>query len=323
MEKVLVTGVTGFIGSNLAKELVGRGYKVYGFERFVTGRDHRVEEEFLKGVEILTCDIDDYHSVSGAMKKVDPDLVFHLASLSPVRESFERPFPYIDTHVVGTANIAYSMLELPNSERRRLIYASTAEVYGFQEITPTKESAALNPSSPYATVKAACDMYIRMMSRVYGLNAAVIRCTNSYGRKLDASFFIEYLVVTMLKGDRVYIGAPDSLRDYMYVTDHVNAYLKAMEGKKVSGEAFNASTGEMRSNKDTAYKIADMIGFGRKGITLGKYPSGYPSRPIESDQTAISLDSSKIARVFGWKPTVSLDDGLKKTIKYWSERIKS
>jgi dTDP-glucose 4,6-dehydratase len=319
-EKILVTGVTGFIGSHLVQELVKRKYSVFGLMKPATNRNPRLLKEFLNGATLVTCDITDYNSVKETLKNVDPDIVVHLAALSPVRESFDKPFPYISTNIIGTMNIAYSMLELPNFKSKKLIYASTAEVYGIQKTRPTREDSILNPSSPYANTKAMTDVQLRMMANVHGLNTTIMRCTNSYGRKIDTSFFVEYVVTTMLKGEKVYIGAPDSLRDYMYVSDHVNAYVKAIEHKEISGEAFNASTEDMISNKDAAYKIAGMIGFDKKKIMLGEYPPGYPSRPIESDQPFIHLDSTKIRKSLGWKPEVSLDVGLKKTIELWKQK---
>jgi nucleoside-diphosphate-sugar epimerase len=321
-ERILVTGVTGFIGSHLVRELVGmKRYSVFGLMRYTTNRNPRLLEEFLKGAEPVICDITDYHSIKNTIKRVNPDVIVHLAALSPVRDSFEKPFAYVNTNIVGTMNIAYSMLELPNFKQRKLVYASTAEVYGIQEKYPTREDSILNPSSPYANTKAMTDVQLRMMARVYGLNVTLMRCTNSYGRKIDTSFFIEYLVTTMLKKEKVYVGAPDSLRDYMYVSDHVNAYIKAIEKKDVSGEAFNASTENMISNKDVAYRIADLMGFDKKNIILGKYPPDYPTRPIESDQPFIHLDSTKIRRVLGWRPEIGLDKGLRVTIDLWKKSM--
>lgn len=321
MDKILVTGATGFIGSHLVQELVKKRYAVYGLMKPATNRNPHIINEFLKGATLVNCDITDYFSVRNALKSVDPDIVVHLAALSPVRDSFDKPFAYVNTNIIGTMNVAYAMLEFPDFRKKKLIYASTAEVYGIQKTSPTKEDAVLNPSSPYANTKAMTDVQLRMMDNIYGLNTTVMRCTNSYGRKIDTSFFVEYIITTMQKSEKVYIGAPESLRDYMYVSDHVNAYIKAIEKKEVRAQAFNASTENMISNKDAAYKIADMIGFDKKKIVLGKYPPNYPNRPIESDQSFIHLDSTKIRKALGWKPEVSLETGLKKTIELWKSRI--
>lgn len=323
MKKVLVTGVTGFIGSHLALRLVNEGYDVYGITKPSVSKDMGNFQDFLKDVKVLNCDISDYHAIYGAFRKADVDIVVHLAALSPVRDSFERPFSYAQTNAIGTMNIAHSMLDLPGSKERRLIYASTAEVYGAQKVSPIKEDAPMNPTSPYAVTKVATDMYLRMMTRVYGLKATVMRCTNTYGRKLDASFFIEYLITNMLRGNKVYIGAPNSIRDYMYVDDHVNAYVKVIEHPEVNGEAFNIGGGAGISNRDAAFKIADMIGYDKKSsLILGEYPPGYPFRPIESDQPFIVLDSTKAFEMLGWKQEVSFEEGLRRSIEFWREKLK-
>ena len=321
MLKVLVTGVTGFIGSHLAAELVKRNYEVYGLVKHVPSRDQRVFKEFLGDVNLLNGDTTSFLSMLNALKSINPDVVVHLAALSPVRVSFERPFESMQANLIGTMNIAHSILELPDSNNRRLIAASTAEVYGLQTEQPVREDTVLNPTSPYAVAKAAIDMYLRMMITSYGLNAVIMRSTNSYGRKFDKSFMVEYLVTEMLKGNKIYIGAPDSVRDYMYVDDHVNAYVLAIENEASQKDVFNVSTGTGITNKNITLKIAEKVGFDQTKIVFGSYPPDYPYRPLGSDQPFILLDSHKIRSKLGWNPKVSLDDGLRKVIDHWSKSL--
>jgi len=320
MKKILITGVTGFIGSHLALEL-SRRYQVFGAVRPCIGRDQKLLQSLSAKVTLTRCDITDFQSVTGCLRRVDPDVVIHLAALSPVRDSFETPFAYVRANVDGTLNIAHGLLTLPKFEKRRLIYASTAEVYGIQQGRQVREDAALNPSSPYANTKSMTDTYLRMMTPVYGLSTTVMRCINSYGRKNDTGFFVEYVISTMLRGEKVYVGAPDSTRDYMYVSDHVGAYVAALNHPEIRGEAFNATPGGEISNADLALKLAETIGFSKRKLMLGKYPPNYPLRPLASDQPHIDLDPGKIKRMLGWKPQVKLDDGLARTIEYWKKRL--
>lgn len=317
-KRVLVTGISGFIGSHLAKKLVERGYEVYGVVKYVVGRDMKILENISKDIIVVTCDIADYNSVESTLQNVMPDYVIHLAALSPVRLSFEKPFEFQMNNYIGTLNIAHSMLKLPDYENRRLVVASTAEVYGIQpKNEPYKEGTELRPSSPYAVSKAAKDMYIRMMMEVYGLNATVMRCINTYGRKHGKGFLVEYLINQMLEGNKIYIGAPDSVREYMYVDDHVDAYIRAMEDEKARGEVFNVSPGRPMTNAELAIMLADMIGYDKNNLVLGSYPPNYPRRPLSSDQPYLALDATKIKEVLGWKTSVTLEEGLKKTIEYW------
>ncbi len=320
--KVLVTGITGFIGSELAHRLLEEKHEVFGFVQYVTGRELRAIADIKDKINIITCDIRDYHSVRNSLKKIEPDVVLHLAALSPVRLSFEHPFEYMQTNLIGTINIAESLMELFGPHKVRLVVASTAEVYGIQDEKPFTEDMSLKPSSPYAVAKAALDMYMRMLFMVYNFNGVVMRTSNTFGRKYDFSFFTEYLISEMLKGNDVYIGAPDSIRDYIYVDDHVNGYLLAMTNPKAKGEIFNIAGGVGITNKEWALKIAREIGFDVKKIHFGKYPPGYPYRPLASDQPYLVLDASKAKKILGWKQTVVPEEGLRRIIDYLKTKVK-
>ena len=320
MSRVLITGVTGFIGSHLAEKLVEK-YEVYGVVRRVANRRLAAIKKILADITLVTGDLSDYVSIRNALKTIKPDVVFHLGALTPVRDSFERPFEYQQVNFLGTINVAHAMLELPDPETRKLIAASTAEVYGSQEKRPLKEETVLKPTSPYAVSKAAADIYLQMMFQTYGLNGTILRPANTYGRKFDVSFMVEYLVTQMLKGEKVYIGAPNSVRDYMCVDDHVNAYLLAMKKEEAKGQVFNVGTGVGTSNRELAERIADKIGYDKNSMVIGSYPPGYPYRPLVSDQPHIVLDATKIKTRLGWRPTVSLDDGIDKVISYFKDKL--
>jgi nucleoside-diphosphate-sugar epimerase len=311
----------GFIGSHLAEKLVDDGNEVYGVVRRVANRNLEVIRKVLKDVTLISGDITDYTSIRNAMKTVNPDTVTHLAALTPVRDSFERPFEYQQANLVGTMNVAHAMLELPDPQTRKLVAASTAEVYGLQGKEPLKETLALRPTSPYAVSKAAADLYLQMMFHTYDLNGSVLRPTNSYGRKFDTSFIIEYLVTQMLRGEEVYVGAPDSVRDYMYVDDHVNAYLLVIKSAKATGQVYNAGTEVGISNRKLAEMIAERIGYNRKRIKFGQYPPGYPYRPSISDQPSIVLDAMQIRKALNWSPKIQLGEGINKVISYFQERM--
>ncbi len=320
MTRALITGITGFIGSRLAERLLGDRVEVYGVARRVASRNLETINHLMKDITLLSGDVSDYVSIRNAVKTANPDVIFHLAAISPVRDSFERPFEYQHINYIGTMNVAHSLLELQDPQTRKLIAASTAEVYGIQANEPLKESLPLHPSSPYAVSKAAGDLYLRMMFHSFNLKGTVLRPTNSFGRKSDTSFVIEYLVTQMLKGQKVYIGSPDSVRDYMYVDDHVNAYVLAMKKPKANSQIYNVGTMVGVNNKELAFMIAEKIGFDKENIVLGSYPHDYPYRPPVSDQPSIVLDSTKIWQELDWRPKVSLSEGLDKTIAYFRKK---
>lgn len=319
MTSVLVTGATGFIGSWLTTKLVEEGYDTYCLVRHVA-RGHMLPiKDILDKVRLIEGDLTEYHSIRSTIRASRPQIILHLGALTPVKLSFTDPFPFVDINFLGTVNIVHSIIE--ESPKTRLIAASTAEVYGYQKkLKPFTEDLQLNPASPYAVSKAAADMYIRMSGEVYSLRCTILRPTNTYGRQHEIGFIVEYLITNMLKGLPVYIGTPDSVRDYMYIEDHVNAYLKVMGSEKTEGEVFNVSTGIGISNRKLAEKISLIIGYAGK-IIYGSYPPGYPQRPTYADPPYLVLDNSKVKNVTGWSPKYTLNEGLKETFDYLRQTL--
>lgn len=314
---VLITGITGFIGSNLAQALVGEGYDVYGLVRHVSRSELRSLEPVLEKIHFVEGDLGEYHSMRSAVSSTAPKAVIHLGALTPVRHSFEDPFPYAKINFEGTMNVAHAILE--SSPNARLISASTAEVYGWQPHVPTPENARLNPSSPYGVSKAAADEYLRMAIKIYGLKATVLRCNNTYGRIGEKGFLVEYIASAMLAGRTVYIGAPSHVRDYMFVDDQVDAYLRALQDERSVGEVFNVSPGNPVTNIELAKKIAKIVEYSGR-IVEASYPPGYPTRPANWDTDYIVLNSGKIRSGLGWKPSVTLDGGLEKVVDLWKQK---
>lgn len=324
MVKVLLTGITGFIGNHLARELVKRGFSVYGIVRNVTGRTLKPLKDVLDDVVLLTADITDFGSLLNALRTADPDFIIHLAAYSPVSFSFEKPFSYMKVNLEGTMNMVESIRRMPDYENRRLLFASSAEVYGYHENSEKKinEDMPLHPTSPYAVSKAAADMYLRMVVKVFDMDVVILRPINTFGRKYETRFIVEYLITKMLIDKKIYIGSPESIREYMYIDDHVNAYLLAMrKGKR--GQAYNISTEEGIANRCLARKIAEIIEFDKKKIIYGVYPPGYPLRPLQSDQPIVKLDSTKARIDLGWEPKFKLEEGLKKTIAALTRRARA
>lgn len=315
MTNVLVTGCTGFIGSNVTKKLVEKGYNVYGLARHVSRAALEPLNSVLDRIRLIEGDLSTYHSVNSAISAAQPQYIVHLGALTPVRLSFENPFPFVTINFQGTVNIVHAMLE--KVPKARLICASTAEVYGWQEKhKPIMETASLDPASPYAVSKVAADQYVRMAMKTYGLMATILRPINTYGRHGEKGYLVEYLVSSMLRGDTCYLGAPDSVRDYMFVDDHVSAYLLAIESEKAAFEVFNISPGNPVTNSELAKIIAKIIGFEGK-IVEGSYPPRYPQRPVQWDPDYLVLDSRKIRETLCWKPTVTIEEGLSTTIESW------
>jgi len=310
----LVTGATGFIGSALTKALLSRGHSVHALVRHASKRDLASLGEAVESIRFVEGDLTDYHSVESAVEEASPQVVVHLGALTPVRLSYDDPFPYLRVNLLGTCNLVHAVLE--RAPRARLVVASTAEVYGWQAREPIPESAPLRPSSPYGVSKSAADEYVQMAMKVYGLRATVLRCNNTYGRIGEAGFFVEYVISSMLRGGPVYVGTPDHVRDYMYVDDHINAYLLCIEDEAADGHVFNVSPNNAVSNIAVTRKLGQIIGYKGK-VVEGSYPPGYPRRPAKWDTDYIVLDSSSIRKILGWRPSVTLDEGLRKVVDVW------
>lgn len=316
---VLLTGITGFIGSELGRRLVQEGYKVHGLIRHTSSRSLEPINDYVDKVHLIQGDLREYHSARRAVRESDPEFILHLGAVTPVRLSFDDPFSCIDVNLRGTANLVDAALgRAPNL--RRFILASTMEVYGWQEKEePFGEDLPLNPASPYAVSKAAADMYVRMIGRVVDLNFTVLRPCNSYGRKHERGYVVEYLVTSMLRKEKVYLGTPNSVRDLMFVDDHVEAYVAAMSSEAANMQTFNVATGRGVRMKELADRIAEMTQY--KGDIIEGYPPGYPRRPGFADPKYLSLNPTRIKEQLGCEPKHDLLDGLGKTVDYWRERL--
>ncbi len=307
MTKVLVTGTSGFIGSNLAPKLIQRGYDVVGLERYVVGRQF---EGALK--RVVYADLNDHVAVKQIIQQEQPEIVIHLAALSPVAYSYAHWSEVLKTNFDATANLA-ELCRLNIKNFRQFIFAGTSEEYGQQRNFPIKESADLRPNSPYAVSKAAADKYLRMLHDAYGFPVTIIRPFNSYGRSGNVHFVTEKIISQMLQGaSTIKLGAFDPVRDFLYVDDHVEGYLKAVDNSRAVDRAFNICTGVGISIKDYVAKISSLIDW-RGNVEW----NSIPERP--NDIYCLIGDNSKAKEILGWTPRYSLDEGLQLTI----ERLRS
>lgn len=308
MEKVLVTGGTGFIGSELIQKLMAKGYDVEVLERYVTGRyGLNKSKEYVMHYANLT----DYPAIKHIIRESQPDYVIHLAAVSAVSFSYDHYVEVSEANYVGTVNLAEACYRNANNFKQ-FIFAGTSEEYGTtskgKEEVLTEESP-LNPNSPYAVAKVACDLYLKYMHKAYNFPFTTLRPYNTYGRKNNNHFFIESTITQMLKQGEVYLGDPGAIRDWMFVDDHVEGYIKALGNEKAIGEIIQLCTGKAYTTKETAELIAKLTEFKNK-----IFWNATPKRPL--DAYALRGDNSKAKRLLGWEPKVDLEEGLKRTIGY-------
>ncbi len=312
MERVLVTGATGFIGKELTAKLIEKGFEVHTLERYVTGRYTLDSKDSV--INHYT-NLIDYNATKKAVKDAQPEYCIHLAATTALSFSWDHPIEVTETNYLGTVNLAEACRDIPHF--KQFILAGTSEEYG---TTLTKisqrltEESPLTPNSPYSVAKVASDMYLlSYMRKAYGFPATVLRPFNTYGRRDNKHFFIERTITQMLDGKEVRLGDKAAVRDWLYVDDHVNGYIKALGNEKAIGEVIQLCTGVGHTIKETADAIARLIDF--KGNIVWNYTQ---RRPL--DAKILIGDNSKAKRLLGWEPRFTLEQGLKKTIEYWSKK---
>lgn len=307
--KVLITGSSGFIGSHLIERLKDE-YDVYALMRYTTGRYVLGE---LKDVKILFGDLREAFRIKEIVEYVQPDAVVHLGAMSAQSYSYGHPQETLETNFMGTVNLAESCYRLV-PHFKCFIFAGTAEEYGVQSCFPIKESAPLKAQSPYSVSKIASDYYLQYMRDGFGFPVTIMRAFNTYGRKDNKHFLVERIVTQMLEGNDVRLGDPDPVIDWMYVDDHVEGYVKALEQpEKAIGETFNLATGIGTSIKDLALKVGELIGWNGKIVW-----HTVPKRPVLVEK--LIGDPTKARIVLEWKAKVSLKEGLQRTIEFWKKK---
>jgi nucleoside-diphosphate-sugar epimerase len=294
--QMLVTGGAGFIGSHLVDALIAAGMKVRVIDNFATGR-----REFLNpAAELIEADIADGASISHLFAGVDT--VFHVAALPRIPLSIVKPVETHMTNVVGTLNV---LIAARDAKVRRVIYSGSSSVYGTQAGMPLVETMTPNPLNPYALQKYVAEEYARMFHRIFAMGTLTLRYFGVYGRRLAQEGAYMLAVAAFLRARRE--GRPleihgdgEQTRDFTHVSDVVAANLLAIDCEVCDGRAINIGRGENIS----VNRIAAMIG----GPTVHKPPR-------EGDMRHTLADRSEAERVLGWRPQVSIEDGIADLLK--------
>jgi len=321
---LLITGTTGFIGSHLTPRLVEK-YQVVA----IAPPSDIGMRPLPKNVSVEYADLDNFERIKEILLKIEPQIIVHLAAVTPVRHSFENPYIYQKINYLATINLVELATKIKNLEK--FIFASTMETYGWQPVRkPFTENLSPHPDSPYSVSKLAAEKYIQMSARAFGLPAIILRLCNTFGRKNERGYIVEYIITEMLKGKSPQLGTPEVVRDLMYIDDHVNAYMKALDFELPEMEStnrileknpiaftFNIGNSYEFTMREIAQKIGEMIGF--EGEIKTGFPKDYPWRP--SVAPYLSVNASYARQLLKWKPEVSLEEGLRKTIGYWKENL--
>lgn len=290
--KYLITGGAGFIGSNLADELIKQGHKIRIIDNLSTGK----KENLNPSAEFYNADIRNYEEIKGMFNGIDG--VFHMAALPNVQYSIENPRETNETNVNGTLNV---LLAAQKNGVKKVVFSASSAAYGDPVVLPLHEKMESNPKSPYGLHKLIGEEYCRLFSQIYGLKTVCLRYFNVYGPKMNDSGAYFTVISVFLKQKKESLplsitGDGEQTRDFVHVRDVLNANIAAMQNENLgNGEVINIGSGK----KYSVNYIASI--FGGEKINL-------PAR-IEPRNT--QADIEKAATLLGWKPRVEFEAGLK------------
>ncbi|MGY4690678.1 SDR family oxidoreductase [Salibacterium sp. K-3] len=309
MTRYLVTGGAGFVGSHIVKALAHRGDHVAALDNFSTGNKNRWKE--LRGkVECIEGDITDKSTLEAVIQK--GDVIFHEAALPSVPKSVKAPLRTNEVNITGTLNVLQTAVE---NKADRVIYAASSSAYGDSEVLPKREEMKTEPLSPYGVAKYAGEHYCRAYHAVFGLQTISLRYFNVFGPSQDPhseyAAVIPGFIEAVLNDRRpVIYGDGTQSRDFTYVDNVVLANLLAAEADGLKGQVVNIGTGE----RITVNELAEAV-----NACLGKNtaPRYEPARP--GDVKHSLADTNAASSLLGYQPTVSFQEGLKRTVEWYKE----
>ncbi|MGH9503924.1 MAG: SDR family oxidoreductase [Terriglobales bacterium] len=309
MATYLVTGVAGFIGSTLARELLAQGEKVRGLDNFSTGKPENIAE-VLNRIELHEADLLDLEALHRACQGVD--YVLHQAAIPSVPRSVKDPLGNNRANVDGTLNL---LVASRDARVKRVVYAASSSAYGDTPTLPKREDMAPNPNSPYAVAKLTGEYYMTCFYRCYGLETVCLRYFNVFGPRQDPfspySGVLARFITQMLKGEAPTIfGDGTQSRDFTYVDNVVAANLLACkaEGREAAGKVFNVATGTRTDLNQTCEILKKLTG----------YSGEVKYAPERAGDVKHSLaDISRAQKHLGYQPTGSFEEGLSRTIAWY------
>lgn len=316
MEKILVTGADGFIGSHLTEELVKSGKKVKAFifyNSFNTwGWLDSLPAEIRSEIEIVAGDIRDPHGVGKTMKGID--VVYHLAALIAIPFSYHSPDTYVDTNIKGTLNVLQAGRDL---ETERILITSTSEVYGTAKYVPIDENHPFQGQSPYSATKIGADRLAESFYRSFNMPITIVRPFNTYGPRQSARAVIPTIITQLLAGqEEIKLGSLTPTRDFNYVKDTVNGFIKIAETDKTIGEEINIATQREISIGELAEELIRQINPSARIIC-----DDNRLRPEKSEVNRLLGSNEKIKKLTSWQLEYTFEDGLAETIEFFKKNL--
>ena len=324
MERILITGITGFVGSHLADLTLEKNCEVFGLKRWNLSRMRNVKH-LINKINWIDCDITDPVSVKKAREKANPDKIFHLAAESFVSPSWDHPTHYMDVNYKGTVNILEAIRELKINPR--ILIPGSGEEYGEipENELPITEKTTLIPVNPYAVTKIAQDLISHVYHITYGLNVIRVRAFNHEGPRRDNVFGIPWFAYQIAKIEKglqepiIKTGHIEDKRNFTHIRDMVEAYWVAIE-KCIPGELYLIGSDE----PEKIYTYRQVV---EKLVKL----SSVNDIKIERDEKYVRPtsvprligDTSKFRELTGWSAKIPIEKILQDTLDYWRDYVKN
>lgn len=310
MNKILVTGADGFIGSHLTEMLLSKGFKVTALVLYNSYNSLGWLENLINSnLEIISGDVRDPHFCNNITK--DIDIVFHLAALIAIPYSYIAPDSYIDTNIKGTLNMCQASRE---NGVKKIIVTSTSEVYGTAQYVPIDEKHPKQPQSPYSASKIAADMIALSFYNSFDLPVIIARPFNTYGPRQSARAVIPTIISQIASGiTEIKLGDLSPTRDFNYVKDTCKGLFSLLDSEETIGQEINICSNTEISILDTMELIAKLM---KKEV---KYIQDEQRiRPAKSEVLRLFGDNTKLKKLTAYKPDYSLEQGLLETINWFT-----
>lgn len=313
-KKILVTGAGGFIGSHLTEALVRAGHSVRALVRYNSTNNwgwlDRLPAEVLDQIDVMLGDVRDPNGMRVAMH--EREQVFHLAALIGIPYSYHSPDNYVDTNVKGTLNILQAARD---ANVERILVTSTSEVYGTARQVPITEEHPRQGQSPYSATKIGADHLALSYHLSFGTPVTVVRPFNTYGPRQSARAVIPTIITQLLAGaQELRLGSLTPTRDLVFVKDTAQAFITIAGSGALIGEEVNIATEQEISVGDLAEKLMVLTGK-RAAIKT----SDERIRPANSEVERLLGSAAKLKRLTGWSPEHDFDEGLKRTVEWFSD----
>lgn len=308
-KNVIVAGGAGFIGSQLTRELLARGARVAVYDNLMHGRLAHLSE-VMDDITLYVGDVLDEWKLARTFAEFEPHYVFNLVGDTYVPTAYDVPKRFFRINLEGTLNI---LMACKLYDVKRVLYVSSTEVYGEAGAVPMAEDHVLAPLNTYAVSKLAADRLCYTFFLEHRIPVIIARIFNAYGPRITEPYVISEIITQLDKGPVVELGNVEARRDFTYVADTARGLIAALCSDIPHGEAVNVGSGVAYAVGELAERIGTIMGHDRIEIRHD------PRRLRQHDINLFQCDASKLHGATGWRPEVSLDEGLRRTVAWFRD----